>query len=463
MALPTNLIHLEAPAFPVGYCPQSYEQFARDFIGGVVAGFNSDIGSTFFNTTSTTPSLENRLFPWIDGNGNWWVFKNGTWARRNPVPPNAPERRLWVGTVERLPCYDGGSPGEVTETTGPMWEVDASFDGRFPVGVGTFDQSGTIAVGDTITDSGFAGLDRVDLIVTNLPEHTHDVAIQVPGYGGQDGERKSYDDGTNSTPLTNDTEAFPTALLNPKVQAESVAFGPSNQTPHNNLPPFKSAYVIKRTSRVYYTADTTGAECDAFIEPPQDGGCSLPVITQQPQFTVATTGENATFSVVASNAQSLSYQWFKGAAQIGGATGSSYTITNVTAGDAGQYSVKVSSQCGTVTSLAADLYVIMSQDLSVAGRIDVPTDQTYIIVLNAPVAGRIDSFTYKTTSGSATLAVQIDAVNVTGLSGLGLTTVEATANATAANTFAVGQTIQIVVSSNSSSVNFDWVIKMTRT
>src|ERR1019366_1420159 len=51
-------------------------------------------------------------------------------------------------------------------------------------------------------------------------------------------------------------------------------------------------------------------------------------------------------------------QWRKGAVNIGGATGSNYTITAVAAGDAGSYDCVVSGACGLpVTSQAATLAV----------------------------------------------------------------------------------------------------------
>jgi len=68
-------------------------------------------------------------------------------------------------------------------------------------------------------------------------------------------------------------------------------------------------------------------------------------------------GRIAVFSVTATGT-SLSYQWRKGAVNIGGATGSTYTIAAVAAGDAGSYDCAVSGACGSpVTSQAATLTV----------------------------------------------------------------------------------------------------------
>jgi len=64
-----------------------------------------------------------------------------------------------------------------------------------------------------------------------------------------------------------------------------------------------------------------------------------------------------TFSVTASSAAPLSYQWRKGGIDIGGATGSSYTISSVALTNAGSYDVVVTNSCDSVTSDAATLTV----------------------------------------------------------------------------------------------------------
>ena len=82
-----------------------------------------------------------------------------------------------------------------------------------------------------------------------------------------------------------------------------------------------------------------------------------PSITSQPQSQSVITSGSATFSVTASGATPLSYQWrFKGA-NIVGATSTNYTIGNVQTVHAGSYSVVVSNIAGTVTSSSASLTV----------------------------------------------------------------------------------------------------------
>ncbi|MDF2436226.1 MAG: carbohydrate-binding protein [Bacteroidota bacterium] len=84
---------------------------------------------------------------------------------------------------------------------------------------------------------------------------------------------------------------------------------------------------------------------------------NAPTITMQPSNVTVSQGQNATFTVAASGATPLSYQWKKNGVNISGANSASYTITNVQSSNAGQYSVYVSNAYGNVTSNNATLTV----------------------------------------------------------------------------------------------------------
>ena len=56
-------------------------------------------------------------------------------------------------------------------------------------------------------------------------------------------------------------------------------------------------------------------------------------------------GDSASFNVSATGT-GLSYQWYNGSTALPGQTGSSLALTNVSAADAGTYSVVVSGVCG---------------------------------------------------------------------------------------------------------------------
>ncbi|HXH19535.1 MAG TPA: immunoglobulin domain-containing protein [Chitinophagales bacterium] len=91
---------------------------------------------------------------------------------------------------------------------------------------------------------------------------------------------------------------------------------------------------------------------------------TAPSITTQPSSQSKCTGENVTFSVTASGIPSPSYQWRKNGSNISGATSSSYTISSVASGDAGNYDVVVSNSCGSVTSNTATLTVYTAPSVS---------------------------------------------------------------------------------------------------
>lgn len=84
---------------------------------------------------------------------------------------------------------------------------------------------------------------------------------------------------------------------------------------------------------------------------------SGPVISGQPSSQSVGAGQTVTFSVTASGNPLPSYQWFFNGLTISGATFSTLTLPNVSAAQAGSYSVSVSTPYTSVTSSAANLTV----------------------------------------------------------------------------------------------------------
>jgi outer membrane protein assembly factor BamB len=88
-----------------------------------------------------------------------------------------------------------------------------------------------------------------------------------------------------------------------------------------------------------------------------------PTITNQPQSQAVTVGSNVTFSVGATGAAPLHFQWRKGdldvtdGGRISGAATASLTVSNVQTSDAGSYAVVVSNSLDSVTSEVATLTV----------------------------------------------------------------------------------------------------------
>src|SRR6266545_6169753 len=87
---------------------------------------------------------------------------------------------------------------------------------------------------------------------------------------------------------------------------------------------------------------------------------AAPVITAQPASTNVIAGNPATFTVSATGVPTPTYQWRKNGTDIDGATNTSYTISNVQASDAGDYTFVVSNSADIVTSAVATLGVYNS-------------------------------------------------------------------------------------------------------
>jgi len=82
-----------------------------------------------------------------------------------------------------------------------------------------------------------------------------------------------------------------------------------------------------------------------------------PLILVQPESVKAKKGEAASFKVAAAAIPEASYQWFKNGRVIIGATNTVLYIKNVSAADAGSYSVTIKNPSGSVTSKKATLTV----------------------------------------------------------------------------------------------------------
>ncbi|WP_170111412.1 HYR domain-containing protein, partial [Mangrovibacterium marinum] len=119
-------------------------------------------------------------------------------------------------------------------------------------------------------------------------------------------------------------------------------------------------------------------------------------ITTPPASITRCEGANVSFGVVAdAGGVPLTYQWRKGGVAIGGATASSYTLTNISTADAGNYDVVISGPsgftCSSVTSNAATLTV------NTNGTISDPANKNQTVCIDVAITD-IDF----TVGGSAT-------------------------------------------------------------
>lgn len=84
---------------------------------------------------------------------------------------------------------------------------------------------------------------------------------------------------------------------------------------------------------------------------------TAPTITTPPASVIVTAGTAATFSVVATGATPLRYQWYKNGNEVSRAESASLTLANPRLNDAAVYTVKVSNSAGSVVSSPASLTV----------------------------------------------------------------------------------------------------------
>ncbi len=85
-----------------------------------------------------------------------------------------------------------------------------------------------------------------------------------------------------------------------------------------------------------------------------------PVITSQPQDQLVYAGQDVSFAVAATGAETFGYQWRFAGSDIPGATSSTYTVTFAMASNIGPYSVVVTNTRGSLVSSNAQLVVSQS-------------------------------------------------------------------------------------------------------
>src|SRR5712671_2757228 len=176
-------------------------------------------------------------------------------------------------------------------------------------------------------------------------------------------------------------------------------------------------------------SNTAGMVTSAAATLTVNAAAVAPTISTQPGNQTVTSGQTATFTVVATGTAPLSYQWQKNGASIVGATATSDTTPATTTADSGAtFAVVVSNTAGMVTSAAATLTVNAA---AVAPTISTqPGNQTV-------TSGQTATFTVVAT-GTAPLSYQWqkNGASIAGATATSYTT-PATTTADSGATFAV--------------------------
>lgn len=216
---------------PEGFCPSWMIEKWPELVSLLSAQLNGSLNT--FNYGSSTPDPSDQDKPWLklDANGypdgQYWVFNNGFWVKKHPLPVGS--IMLWEGDITAIDTFDGGETAAVSVLTGPMWEQVTGLKGRFPVGAGPLPTSGTIV---NPTDTG--GEENHTLTLSELPAHSHTVNAKNDESGGTGGDRLR--------PVTDPNNAT--------VTSQEVG----DDQPHNNMPPYYGIHFIRRTQRQFYRA-----------------------------------------------------------------------------------------------------------------------------------------------------------------------------------------------------------------
>ena len=165
-------------------------------------------------------------------------------------------------------------------------------------------------------------------------------------------------------------------------------------------------------------------------------GLLPPIILVPPLSQTVHYYDSVTFSVVATSDSTMTYQWFKDGAIIGGATLSTYSIANAQYSDQGGYSVQVVNSIGSATSSEATLTVISPPSI-------ITQPQNKIVA-----AGQNASFSV-VANGTATLSYQwrFNGTNLSGATSSALTVANAQTNNAGAYKVAVSNPYGSVTSS----------------
>ena len=143
---------------------------------------------------------------------------DSAWHCRHPLPP-------LVGVivskntfdVMQIGTFDGG-----TVSGGPMWEVDTSMSGKFPLGV-----SGAYGY----NTSGGAATHL--LLISELPAHSHTI---------------THVNSSNSSGSALSGAATPSTMAPAPASTDNAGGG----TAFPILPPYQTCYFLRRTSRLDY-------------------------------------------------------------------------------------------------------------------------------------------------------------------------------------------------------------------
>jgi hypothetical protein len=213
---------------PAGFCFLGFEQSWADLVSLLYVTIPDDVSPV--NYGSSVPDPDQRGNPWFvltaDGYpaySGYASYKGGNWWVKHASAPGTVV--MYEGTEASIPTFDGGEVGVATVNSGPMWERVTEMDAKFPIGPGTLPSTTVLGVGAT------GGEETHTLTAAEIPEHSHSM---------------EFDDDTTGA-------GFPVQAGNGEdsIATYQTSKVGSDQA-HNNMPPYRVIWFIRKTVRLYY-------------------------------------------------------------------------------------------------------------------------------------------------------------------------------------------------------------------
>lgn len=229
-------IPITSASVPVGFCFVDWQTSLPQIAALLRASADLETNIHVGDAPPTADSGITTWFKTISGiPDRLYQFQSGVWLAKHPIPTGftllAPAGHNRT-SIAALDGGDGDPDAAVTSYTGPMWAIDTDFEGVFPIG------PGTLASGAVITEGDAGGEEKHSLTIQEMPPHAHQLLVSQSDAGGSGAQRLR----PNSTLA--DSEAN-SALTGGDPVTGLVA-------PHNNLPPWRARYFIKKTGRGWY-------------------------------------------------------------------------------------------------------------------------------------------------------------------------------------------------------------------
>src|ERR1700744_2346925 len=219
------------------------------------------------------------------------------------------------------------------------------------------------------TDAAFVTATVVDAAGNRVPTANNILTFAVSGPGTYRGSSDSYVTFNLGETPRNDANGVPGNYLaqgyhapgDPNLSAEGglAKVAVRAQFTPGTVTVTASSNGLKSGTATFNVVATTGPTATgAQLVVPAQAASALTIVTPPASQTV-TIGQSAQFTVLASSAAPVTFQWMKGATAIAGATSYTYTTPVTTADDNGaSYSVVVSNGSTSVTSASASVTVV---------------------------------------------------------------------------------------------------------